>query len=710
VATYDPKTDGTRNPLVETGYVAVSPHLGEVLPNLPSPPSPYLSLLGPRIMLDIWRHHLGTYQGDGDNLRELKDQGVDHVAIIQHVWQRWGYDVKLPDHLPANPEFGGDEGMIGFGKAANQCGYVWSLHENYIDLYPDAPSYDPTARVLLSDGSPSKAWFNSGTQVQSFGLKCNRALGFAQRVAPEAHRRFGTTAAYLDVHTCVPPWHQLDHEAGQPMAAMELAKVKFDTELFQFMRQAHGGPLFGEGCNQFYWAGRCDGVEAQVNGGEDHAPLLDFDLLKIHPQMVNHGMGYYERWFRRGYQHRWGVDTGTIEQIDKYRAQELAYGHAGFVGEAQIDNIPWVVREHHLVHPVQRLYGTAKPIEIRYEIGGRLVDAGVALAVEDTTRQFIRYQNGLRLWVNWWAEPWQVEGHTLPQWGFLALGPGTQVSTSLRNGRWSDYAECPEYVFADTRTSIPLPYLNPTKNIEPRLRSFKYLGDNRVELSYEWIVNDTLPNDYHCFVHGVSKSEGSEGIVFQQDHRLPKPTDQWKKGETIVDGPYVVSIPASEPVYDLAIGLYRDHRVLLLGKNDDHDRVLIARLSLKRQGDKITDITAEKTKPAPTSKGSKIDFTARLNPPGTWIDFGPVATDGAVKINRGAGQLVLFPYPRDKAFRVKLDLKALAPAAELSAVKVRALAAGTCKDLGPGEFRVENGRLVLTVGKPGAGRYVIQWK
>ena len=35
-----------------------------------------------------------------------------------------------------------------FGKAANQCGYIWSLHENYIDLYPDAPSYDPTARVL----------------------------------------------------------------------------------------------------------------------------------------------------------------------------------------------------------------------------------------------------------------------------------------------------------------------------------------------------------------------------------------------------------------------------------------------------------------------------------------------------------------------------------------------------------------------------------
>ena len=95
-----------------SGYLAVSPDIGEVLPNIPHPPSPYRGLLGPRIMLDVWNHHNGTYQGDAENLRALKDNGVDHLAIISHVWQRYGYDVKLPDHLPANPQFGGEEGMI----------------------------------------------------------------------------------------------------------------------------------------------------------------------------------------------------------------------------------------------------------------------------------------------------------------------------------------------------------------------------------------------------------------------------------------------------------------------------------------------------------------------------------------------------------------------------------------------------------------------
>src|SRR5690606_28109076 len=136
-----------------------------------------------------------------------------------------------PDHLPANPRFGGDEGMIAFGKAANECGYVWSLHENYIDMYPDAPSYDPTARPLLPDGSPSLGWYNAGTGVQAFGIKCTRELGFAKQNSPIIHERYGTNAAYLDVHTCVHPWHQLDHDAAEPMAAMMAIKIEKEKEL-----------------------------------------------------------------------------------------------------------------------------------------------------------------------------------------------------------------------------------------------------------------------------------------------------------------------------------------------------------------------------------------------------------------------------------------------------------------------------------------------
>jgi hypothetical protein len=734
-ATYEAKTDGTRNPLFETGYIAVSPDVDEVLPNIPHPPSPFLATLGPRVMLDIWGHYKGTYGGDAAKLRELKDNGIDHLVIIQHDWQRYGYDVKLPDHLPANPALGGDEGMIAFGKAANECGYIWSLHENYIDLYPDAPSYDPTARVLQANGAPSLAWYNPGTKVQSFGLKCNRALGFAKQNSPEAHRRYGTTAAYLDVHTCVPPWHQLDHEPGQPMAAMALAKVKNDTALFQFERDTHGGPLFGEGANHFYWAGRCDGVEAQVEGGEDHAAFLDFDLLKIHPQMVNHGMGYMERWFRRGYDAEYGGDAGSVEQLDKYRAMELAYGHAGFLGNMYVHTVQTVAREHHLVHPVQRLYGTARPVEIRYEVDGRFVTASAALVAGDTSRQRIRYDNGLTLWVNWRAEPWRVENpkpenadrgasvagvrtsdfgfRILPQWGFLALGPDTAVSTALHEGKIGDYAECPEYLFADARTWFDLPYLRPKKDVEPRLRSFKYLGGNRLQVTYEWIVNDTFDGNYNCFVHAVNAHDTTgQHIVFQGDHGLPKPTGQWGAGEVIVDGPHELRVSDKFDSYDLVIGLFKGDRVRLKGLDTGGHRILVGRVKVDRQAGQITNLSVEKVTAAdqPKLASQQADFTAHTNPAGSWLDFGKLATDGAVKVNREQDRLVLFPYPREKKFRVSLGLKALAPAADLARVQVRALGAGTQQDLGPAEFKQADGRIELQTGTPGAGRYVVTWK
>ena len=709
-AGYETKTDGTRNPMFESGYIAVSPELAETLPNIPHPPSPFIQQLGPRIMLDVWGHHRGKYSGDTGILRELKENGVDHLAIIQHCWQRFGYDVKLPDHIPADSRYGSEEDLAAYGRTAKECGYVWSLHENYIDLYPDAPSYDPLARVLKADGTPSPAWLNEGTGVQSFGLKCNRALGFAKQNSPEAHKRYGTNAAYLDVHSCVPPWHQLDHEANQPSAAIARFKVERDRELFQFERDTHEGPLFGEGNNHFYWAGLCDGVEAQVRDGEDHVPFLDFDLLKIHPQMVNHGMGYYERWFRTGRETRWGINAGSIAQLDKYRAMEIAYGHAGFVGNALTADIRHIVREHHLMHPVQRLYGTAKPVEIRYQVNGNFVSGGLALLAGDTSRQRIRYDSGLTVWINWSPQPWSVEGNVLPQWGFLATGPDTKVSTSQQHGKIADYSECPDFIFADARTSAAPSNHNGRKNIEPRLREFTHLGGNRVRFTYEWIVGESPGGDFQCFVHGTHPdAPKSDHIAFQQDHRPSKPTTEWKPGDVIVDGPYEITIPTNRDWFDLTIGLYQDRRLLLKGQDDGTDRIVLARLMLDRKDGGITGIRRE-APPKTTSNESDIDFTAHTNPPGTWIDFGKVATDGSLMIRREANQLTIFPYPRDKEFRTSIDIKAIVPAADLSKLKVRALAAETNADLGPVESGIENGRLVLPLGTPGAGRFVVVWQ
>lgn len=323
-------------------------------------------------------------------------------------------------------------------------------------------------------------------------------------------------------------------------------------------------------------------------------------------------------------------------------------------------------------------------------------------------RQEIRYASGLTLWVNWRADPWRLQSQLLPQWGFLAIGPETRVTTALFEGHVADYAECPEYFFADARTSAEAAAVQPWKNIQVRLAKFEHLGGDRVRVTYEWIVNDTLDQDYHCFVHGVQRrGNRAEGIVFQQDHALPQPTSRWKVGTRIIDGPYEFSVPAAFDRYDLAIGLFKGQRVALQGC-DAEDRVTLARLKLDRSAGKIVSIVAESA-PRHLETDPRADFSAHLNPPGTWIDFGHLATDGAVKINRETNRLVLFPYPRNKAFRVSLDLKAISAGVDPAHVKVRALAAGDAHDLGPAEFHWEKGRLMIPMGRAGVGRYAVEF-
>ncbi|MCE5219088.1 hypothetical protein LLH03_18890, partial [bacterium] len=202
-----------------------------------------------------------------------------------------------------------------------------------------------------------------------------------------------------------------------------------------------------------------------------------------------------------------------------------------------------------------------------------------------------------------------------------------------------------------------------------------------------------------------------EGIVFQQDHTTPKPTSEWKAGEIITDGPYEVTVPADKfDTYDLLIGLFDGDRLSLRGRDAGGSKILLARLKLTRKDGVITKIGLADEPELTGAEVRRADFTAHLNQPGTRVDFGLVATDGSVKVNRGESSLTVFPYPREKQFNVTLDVAKLSGGAAAEArLQVRALAAGTQADLGTLPFQMTKGRLSFQVGMKGAGRYVVSW-
>ena len=695
---YVAKTDGTRNPLRERVLLTVSRELLEVMPNLPNPRSPFLDTLADKVVMDCWSFG-GRFSDFGRYLEALKAYGVDDIAIIFHVWQRHGYDNGLPEHVPANPGLGGDEEMRGLGATAKRLGYLFSLHENYIDYYPNYPRYTEDAVARDSAGRKIDAWYMPSTGIQSYRLKPSWIERYVRDQSPQVHSRYSTTASYLDVHSVNLPFH-LDFDAGAPGAASfgdSLARI---TWLFQFMRKTHGGPLFGEGNYHSTWAGRIDGCEAQVGGrgGEARPVLVDFDLLKVHPLAVNHGMGYYSRW------HRTRNGRLTDQEMDKYRSQEIAYGHAGFLNTGMMRNLTQTLREYFMIQPLQSRYATARATDIRYQFDGDgWVGAAVACRTAVPRRVHVSYDNGVELWVNDGRGEWEAEGLRLPPYGFVARGAGIEASAAFRNdGLMGDVCETPDSLFVDPRT-YETTYADERSivDIEPLEPSLIPGEEGGFEITYRWSIREAPDRDYVAFVH-YTDADGR--ILWQNDHRPGVPTSAWQPGTVYEDGPHSVAVPGrfGAGTYDIRVGLFipRSGRLALNGHDMGGNSYLTGRLRVEKrpQGGRRLAFLAP---PPERESGSG------RNPAGSIVDFGKVATNLTLRIEKGEGELRLMPIPHGRTGRVVLRPAQLFPAAAGRALRIEAIGSRG-EVLGSVETSGSGAEIAFAASRPDAWIYRVR--
>ncbi|MGC8669351.1 MAG: DUF5696 domain-containing protein [Chthonomonadales bacterium] len=655
VARYGSLTDGRRNPLMERVIYTAAWNLDEVLPNIPNPPSPYRADLADRTVLDIWG---GRFVDIAHNLKRLFDAGIPRCVALIHDWQRSGYDNALPMHLPANASLGGDAGMKTLVSTGVGVGYRVALHENYVDYYPNYDFFNPDDIALASNGERELAWYNPGTHIQSFAEKPNAILRLAATQSPEIHRRFGTNADYLDVHSSVPPWFHVDFRATEEGAGRFARVWQVHRALWAYERRTHGGPVFGEGANHWYWSGCLDGVEAQfgvgwpANQGENAPLLVDFDLLRIHPLQLNHGMGYYERWRTDA---PWGA-VPPMKVLDVYRMQEAVFGHAGFLGASTWNILPLVWLEHHLLSPVTKQCALQPVRDISYECNGTWGNATWAAKNSSWKRVRVTYANGLVITGNGTRKPLRCGHLLLPYAGWLARGPGLLAYTALRNGVYADYCSTPRSVFANARPEAAW-NTSRIRHIRPMVASFRQTGPRQFEVTYKWLVRERLDADEYAFVHfsALPREAGDEKIRFQQDHAPAIPTSRWKVGDVILDGPYAISIPPGigDGDYEWSTGLYPEgggSRLPLEGVDDGHGRIVLGVLSVRDDGAQIR-FTPE------VRKGNErlAEYRAHLNADGRLVDFGDVRTNGTVLIVREADGWVLQPMPESAPFIVDLS-------------------------------------------------------
>jgi len=404
---YRSNTNGVRRSVHEAAYITVSDTLHEVFPNIPNPPSPYRQVLAGRVVLDMWGN---PFSQDASLLSQLKQMGItDDLLVIKHVWQKCGYDNCYPSVIPANDDMGGDAGLMQLSNAASDAGYLFALHENYVDVYPNSSVWTPQLAALNPDGSQVLAWYNPETQIQSYLLSPAYVLNLAVRFSPWIHKQYGTTASFLDVHTAISPGDKVDYNATVNGNAEALTTFNTYSQLLSYERLAHNGPVLGEGANHFMWAGLVDGAEAQFTDLDytTTQPVVDFDLLRIHPLAVNHGMGYYERFFGKagdGYQQRFDFSDFPLEGFYQYMSTEIAFCHAGFVSSPErLGQYTWLVqvqREVSLVLPIQQRCALAKPTQILYNVDGNMVGVEQAIIKNDAWQVYVSYDPGLQVYVN----------------------------------------------------------------------------------------------------------------------------------------------------------------------------------------------------------------------------------------------------------------------------------------------------------------------
>lgn len=442
---YIPSLDGKIAPLRETIALTLSDSIDGALPSIPNPPSPYRGSMANSMVLEIWRGHFAEI---GELLDTYHWYGMDRVVALTHRWQRYGFDTKLPEHFPPNPRRGGLTALREAVAPAVMRGQRVALHENYVDMYPDSPLWNKHHLLKLATGEYCKSW------GKSRHISPSHIMDYAGKTMPLIRKEIGTNACFLDVHSAQAPWFRTDFRAGARGAGTMAATREFTNELWQFARKVYGGPVIGEGCYSWVHAGCLDSVMAQTS--RDARFFVDFALLKIRPLQINHGVGYFERWNTRGYrQPDWQVCPPTPEEMDDYRASEVAYQTAATVNDQIKKNITLAAREYYLVRPLAAHLHDCKIKSIRYHDGRNWLSSSQAILVRSKShvrRVEIVFENGTVINVNRSAKPWKIDAKTMiGPYGFLARGGGMEAFTNDPNGHWYDYLAGPDLYFLDPR-------------------------------------------------------------------------------------------------------------------------------------------------------------------------------------------------------------------------------------------------------------------
>ncbi len=162
-------------------------------------------------------HEVVSFKQRAAQVRRLRALGRERVYLHIDGWGYRGYDNQHPEFLPPCPEAGGWPGLVELSQVAQECGYLFGLHDQYRDYYLDSPAYSEERAVKDHDGRlPQWSRWAGGPQA----LLCAKEVHVFLRHNYAQLRGQGVqlTASYLDVFSmnpldeCYDPRHPTTRE------------------------------------------------------------------------------------------------------------------------------------------------------------------------------------------------------------------------------------------------------------------------------------------------------------------------------------------------------------------------------------------------------------------------------------------------------------------------------------------------------------------
>jgi len=165
------------------------------------------------------------------------DLELDKAFVVLAGWINRGYDNAHPDILPAAPECGGNDELAKAGERIRALGYPFGLHDNYQDMYEDAPSFDTRYLRKNTDGKPMMGGNWAGGQA--WQVRPQDQVALAQRNLPEVAKLFHPSIYFIDT---VFAWGLVDSQDPRDPWGREV-DLEYKSKLCQYAQQQMG--LFG---------------------------------------------------------------------------------------------------------------------------------------------------------------------------------------------------------------------------------------------------------------------------------------------------------------------------------------------------------------------------------------------------------------------------------------------------------------------------------